>query len=57
MTITMADGTVLGHVEQEWVWYTPTLTVKNAQDESVMNIVGPSAGTEWQANSVKEFMV
>lgn len=58
MTITMADDTVLGHVEQEYVMYTPTLTVKNAQDESVLKIVGPGQQVgDWRNNSVKDFMV
>ena len=57
MTVSSADGTVLGYVEQEWVLYTPTLTVRDAEDNVVFNCVGPSAGPVWQTDSVKEFRV
>jgi len=55
MTVSSADGSVLGYVEQEWVLYTPTLTVRDAEDNVVFNCVGPSAGPVWQTDSVKEF--
>jgi len=62
MTISSADGTVIGYVEQEWSCFmdTPAVIVRDAEDEEIFKCEGPGLTlATWRSmnETMKEFTI